>query len=334
VKGWKSSSAFPVVATLKGLGALPTDHALFLGMLGMHGTEAANTAVQASDLLVCIGARFDDRATGKLATFAPDAKVIHMDIDRAELGKLRRPDVGLVGDLRPALSALTFPLETLAWREECLTFKETHQWRYDAPTELVYGPRFLKKLSEAMDENTIIACDVGQHQMWVAQHCRFRHPHQHLTSAGLGTMGYGLPAAIGAHFGRPEATIITVSGDGSIMMNLQELATLRRYQVPVKIVVLDNQALGLVRQWQELFFERRYSEVELPDNPDFVQVAASFGIPGFAVEAGKDEESAIERLLGEPGPQLVHVRIDQEANVWPLVPPNKSNSEMLMGVHR
>jgi acetolactate synthase-1/2/3 large subunit len=328
------TTRIPVVATLKGLGALPTDHALFLGMLGMHGTEAANTAVQASDLLVCVGARFDDRATGKLATFAPDAKVIHMDIDRAELGKLRRPDVGLVGDLRPALSALTFPLETLAWREECLTFKETHQWRYDAPTELVYGPRFLKKLSEAMDENTIIACDVGQHQMWVAQHCRFRHPHQHLTSAGLGTMGYGLPAAIGAHFGRPEATIITVSGDGSIMMNLQELATLRRYQVPVKIVVLDNQALGLVRQWQELFFERRYSEVELPDNPDFVQVAASFGIPGFAVEAGKDEESAIERLLGEPGPQLVHVRIDQEANVWPLVPPNKSNSEMLMGVHR
>jgi acetolactate synthase-1/2/3 large subunit len=328
------TTRIPVVATLKGLGALPTDHALFLGMLGMHGTKTANTAVQETDLLICVGARFDDRATGKLSAFAPHAKVIHMDMDRSELGKLRQPHVGLLGDLRPTLTALALPLDNLTWREECLRSKEKNRWRYDVPTQRVYAPRFLKRLSEAMDENTVIACDVGQHQMWVAQHCRFRHPRQHLTSAGLGAMGYGLPAAIGAHFGHPDSTVINVSGDGSIMMNFQELDTIQRYRIPVKIVVMDNQALGLVRQWQELFFERRYSEVDLSDSVDFVRVAGSFGIPGFTVEGSKDEESAIERLLSEPGPQLVRVKIDREANVWPLVPPNKSNSEMLMGVHK
>ena len=196
----------PVVATLKGLGSLPTDHELFLGMIGMHGFRAANLAVQGCDLLLSIGARFDDRATGKLSTFAPHARVIHLDVDPAEVGKLRRPDASVVGNLQSALRALSFPVEIGDWQRECLTNKAKHAWSYDAPTKLIYAPRFLKQLSEALGaEETIIACDVGQHQMWVAQHCHFQRPEQHLTSGGLGTMGYGLPAAMGAQCGDGRA---------------------------------------------------------------------------------------------------------------------------------
>ncbi len=329
------ATRIPVVATLKGLGSLPTDHELFLGMIGMHGFRAANLAVQGCDLLLSIGARFDDRATGKLSTFAPSAKVIHLDVDPAEVGKLRRPDASVVGNLQSALRALSFPIEIGDWQKECLANKAKHAWSYDAPTKLIYAPRFLKQLSEALGaEETIIACDVGQHQMWVAQHCHFQRPEQHLTSGGLGTMGYGLPAAIGAQLGRPDALVINVTGDGSIMMNLQELATIKRYNLPIKIVLFDNRALGLVRQWQELFFTRRYSEVDLSDNPDFARVAESFGIPAFRVEYQHEVESAIDRLLSADGPMLLHVCIDQEANVWPLVAPGASNSEMLEGVHK
>ncbi len=329
------ATRIPVVATLKGLGSLPTDHELFLGMIGMHGFRAANLAVQGCDLLLSIGARFDDRATGKLSTFAPSAKVIHLDVDPAEVGKLRRPDASVVGNLQSALRALSFPVEIGDWQRECLANKAKHAWSYDAPTKLIYAPRFLKQLSEALGaEETIIACDVGQHQMWVAQHCHFQRPEQHLTSGGLGTMGYGLPAAMGAQLGRPGALVINVTGDGSIMMNLQELATIKRYNLPIKIVLFDNRALGLVRQWQELFFTRRYSEVDLSDNPDFARVAESFGIPAFRVEYQHEVESAIDRLLSADGPMLLHVCIDQEANVWPLVAPGASNSEMLEGVHK
>ena len=324
----------PVTTTLKGLGVLPTDHELFLGMLGMHGTKAANLAIRDCDLLVGVGVRFDDRATGKLAEFAPNAKVLHLDVDPAEVGKLRRPDVALVGSLEASLEALESSLDIASWRVTCARLKEEHQWDYDMPADGIYGPRFLKKLSEAADPGTIFACDVGQHQMWVAQHCRFERPEQHLTSAGLGTMGYGLPAAIGAQFGCPDRTVVNVTGDGSIMMNFQELVTLARYRVPVKIVVLDNQSLGLVRQWQELFFEGRYSEVDLSDNPDFVCVAESLGIPASRLEQASDEDEVIEKLLRGSGMHLLHVRIDREANVWPLVPPNESNSEMLVGEHK
>jgi acetolactate synthase-1/2/3 large subunit len=319
----------PVVSTLKGLGAIPTSHELFLGMMGMHGMKAANYAVQACDLLICIGARFDDRATGKLAEFAPHAKVIHMDVDPAEVGKLRRPHVPVIGDLRWALLALKCDLDIDPWRRQCTASKEQHSWDYGAPGPGVYAPWFLKRLSELSGENTIVACDVGQHQMWVAQHFHFDRPEQHLTSGGLGTMGFGLPAAIGAQLAFPDACVINVSGDGSIMMNLQELATLRRYDLPVKIVLFDNRALGMVRQWQELFFDRRYSEVDLSDNPDFTLVAESMGIPAFRVEAKEEVDTAIERLLREPGPVLAHVLIEQEANVWPIVGPGRSNSEMM-----
>jgi acetolactate synthase I/II/III large subunit len=324
------TTRIPVVATLKGLGALPTTHELALGMMGMHGTKTANHAVQTCDLLICVGARFDDRATGRLNAFAPSAKVIHLDVDRAEIGKLRRADVPVIGNLRHALKALTCKLaEIEPWRRECTVSKETHAWDYAAPGTEVYAPGFLKTLSDRAGDDSIVACDVGQHQMWVAQHFHFNRPSQHLSSGGLGTMGYGLPAAIGAQLAFPNACVINVSGDGSIMMNLQELATLRRYDLPVKIVLFDNRALGMVRQWQELFHDKRYSEVDLSDNPDFCRVAESMGIPAFRVEDRADVSGAIDRLLAEPGPVLAHVLIHQEANVWPIVGPGRSNSEML-----
>ncbi len=330
-RGFVKAARIPLVHTLKGLGTLPYDDPLFLGMLGMHGFKQSNLAVQECDVLVCIGARFDDRATGKLAEFAPNAKVIHMDADPSEVGKLRRTEAGIVGDLRVALRELTRPLPQIAeWREQCLKYKRDYAWNYNAPGDGVYVPAMLKELGDRADEKTIITCDVGQHQMWVAQHYGFRRPELHLTSGGSGTMGFGLPAAIGAQLARPDCRVICVSGDGSIMMNIQELATLKRYNIPVKILLVDNQALGMVRQWQELFFAKKYSEIDLWDNPDFVKVAEAFGIPAFFVRERKDVPRAIDRLLNERGPLLAHVWIEQAANVWPLVPPAMSNAQMML----
>ena len=319
----------PTVQTLKGLGSLPGGHPLALGMVGMHGLRAANLAVQACDLLVCIGARFDDRVTGALATFAPEAKVIHLDIDPAEVGKLRRPEAPVVGDLNHALPALTMPLQIDPWRRWCAASMREHAWDYDPPYPWIYGPRLLRDLGRAADDETYVACDVGQHQMWVAQHYPLGRPEQHLTSGGLGAMGYGLPAAIGAQLARPEATVINVTGDGSFMMNLQELATVRRYDLPLKIVVLDNSCLGMVRQWQEVFMEGRYSEVDLADNPDFVDVAEAFGIEAFRLVDAADVPAAIQRIHHSEGPLLVHVVLERETNVWPLVAPGKSNAHMI-----
>jgi acetolactate synthase-1/2/3 large subunit len=298
-------------------------------MLGMHGFKQSNIAVQECDLLVVIGARFDDRATGKLNEFAPNAKVIHMDADASEISKLRKADAALVGDLRVSLKALARPLPGIAeWRVQCAQYKKDYAWNYNAPTDGVYIPAMLRELAERADDKTVITCDVGQHQMWVAQHYGFRRPDLHLTSGGSGTMGFGLPAAIGAQLARPDCRVICVSGDGSIMMNIQELATLHRYKIPVKILLVDNQALGMVRQWQELFFAKKYSEIDLWDNPDFVRVADAFRIPAFSIREKKDVPRAIDRLLHDPGPLLVHVFIETAANVWPLVPPMKNNAQM------
>jgi acetolactate synthase-1/2/3 large subunit len=328
------ATGIPVVSTLKGLGAVPTDEPAFLGMMGMHGLRAANLAIQDSDLLICVGARFDDRATGKLDGFAPHASVIHLDIDRSEIGKLRAADVALCGDLAHSLRALAERPQIAAWSAQCRSLKAEHAWRYDAPGEGIYVPELLRRLSERAAGEVTFACDVGQHQMWVAQHCLIRRPEHHLTSGGLGAMGFGLPAAIGAQFAAPSRRVIAVTGDGSIMINLQELATIRRYQLPVKILLIDNQALGLVRQWQELFFAGRFSETDLSDNPDFVEVARSFGIPALRLDGRKDMDTAIDALLETDGPLLVHVCIDPQANVWPLVPPGRTNGEMIMGAHR
>jgi acetolactate synthase-1/2/3 large subunit len=323
-------SGLPVTTTLKGLGAIPTDAPEFLGMLGMHGNEAANHAVQQCDVMLYIGGRFDDRATGKLTHFAPTARVIHVDIDPAEVSKLRRPDVAIVGELEPVLDALC-PQSSDAgagWARQCESWKREFAWRYDAPGEGIYAPALLRDLSRARP-GLVFACDVGQHQMWVAQHCRFDDPLQHLTSGGLGAMGYGLPAAIGAKIARPDSTVVCVSGDGSIMMNIQELATLRRYGIDVKIVLLDNSTLGLVRQWQELFFAGNYSEVDLSDNPDFAGVARAFGISARTISQPAEVVGGIGWLLESNEPALLHVKIDPMENVWPLVPPGQANHQMM-----
>ncbi|WP_338056320.1 acetolactate synthase 2 catalytic subunit [Sphingomonas ginkgonis] len=330
LRSFAMRSGIPSVATLKGLGGIPTEARLFLGMLGMHGTRAANLAVEHCDLLICVGARFDDRATGKLDTFAPNAAVIHIDGDAAEIGKLRSADVGIAGDVSAILDRLVArPAELEGWTGECLEQKRLSAPRYDAPGSGIYAPDLLRKLSEAAGDAAIFTCDVGQHQMWVAQHCRFSRPQAHLTSAGLGTMGYGVPAGVGACLADPSATVITVSGDGSFMMNVQELATVRRYRLPLKIVLIDNSQLGMVRQWQELFFEENFSEIDLSDNPDFSEIAHAFGIEAFTIDHRSEVDGAIRRLLDTPGAILCHVRIDPRENVWPLVPPNKSNVEMM-----
>lgn len=323
-------TGMPSVATLKGLGSLAPGTPHYLGMLGMHGTRAANMAIDAADLLVCVGARFDDRATGKLDAFAPRAKVIHIDADPAEINKLRAAEAGLGGDIIAILDALTAtPADIAAWTARCDAWNRQSMPRYDAPGAGVYAPALLHDLSVAAGKRAIFTCDVGQHQMWVAQHCVFHRPQTHLTSAGLGAMGYGIPAGIGALFAEPDATVITVTGDGSIMMNIQELATIRRYGLPLKIVLLDNSQLGLVRQWQELFFDENFSEVDLYDNPDFAELARAFGIEAFTVDYREQVPAAIDRLLAARGAILCHVRIDSRENVWPLVPPNRSNVEML-----
>ncbi len=323
------TTGMPTVQTLKALGSLPVEHSLSLGMLGMHGLKGANYAVQECDLLVCIGARFDDRVTGALATFAPNAKVVHLDIDPAEVGKRRQPDAPVVGSLKHSMKALSLSLDIEEWRAYCQELKRRYAWDYEPPTEHVYAPRLLRDLGRAAAPNTYITCDVGQHQMWVAQHYPFEHPEHHLTSAGLGAMGYGLPAAIGAQLAHPESRVINVTGDGSFMMNVQELATVKRYNLPIKVVVLDNQCLGMVRQWQDLFLDKRHSEVDLSDNPDFVQLAEAFGFEAFRVTRPEEVAGAIERLHESEGPVLAHVVLDRATQVWPLVPPGKANHEML-----
>ena len=330
VRDFMTRTGVPAVATLKGLGCADPDADLFLGMLGMHGGRAANVAVDESDLLICCGARFDDRATGRLDSFAKGARIIHMDADGAEIGKLRAADVALHGDIADALARLDPGyLDIEPWRDVSRERKARHAFRYDAPGNGVYAPAMLKQLSEAAGDDFVAACDVGQHQMWVAQHCRFARPEAHLTSAGLGAMGYGLPAGIGAAMERPDSKVITITGDGSIMMNIQELATARRYGVPIRILLLDNASLGLVRQWQEYFFDQNFSEIDLYDNPDFAEVAHAFGIEAFTVHSRDEVPAAIDRLLNARGPILAHVLIDPRENVWPLVPPGASNADMM-----
>ncbi|MGN5061016.1 acetolactate synthase 2 catalytic subunit [Aeromonas sp. 6P] len=329
LRDFAAATGMPAVTTLKGIGALDPDSSVYLGMLGMHGTKAANYAVQQCDLLLVVGARFDDRVTGKLEEFAPEAKVIHLDVDAAEFGKRRAAEVGITTDLKQVLPRLAMTLDIAQWREHCAAMAREYAFRYDHPGQAIYAPALLKQLSARLPESSVVACDVGQHQMWVAQHMRFTSPRNHLSSAGLGTMGFGLPAAIGAKMSRPEDEVVLVSGDGSFMMNVQELGTIRRAQLKVKMVLLDNQRLGMVRQWQELFFDGRYSETILSDNPDFVALAAAFGIPGETITCKEQIAGALDRLLASESAYLLHVAISEEENVWPLVPPGVANHQMM-----
>ena len=332
----------PVVSTLKGLGTAPAEYPLNLGMIGMHGNAAANLAVQECDLLIALGARFDDRVTGKLASFAPKANVLHLDIDNSELNKLRQVELAIQSDLATALPLLETELQDIRvnamdnwqpWRQRCEALKTTHAWRYDCPHTGIYAPALLRQLNARLSKHSVVTCDVGQHQMWVAQHMTFDDPKNHLSSGGAGTMGFGLPAAIGASVARPNDMVVAVCGDGSIMMNIQELGTIKRFDLAVKILLIDNAKLGMVKQWQELFFDERLSETDLSDNPEFVALAQAFDIPGQTISDPTEVPAALDAMLAHSGAYLLHVKIDAQDNVWPLVPPGAANEDMIDNEH-
>ncbi|MFZ7240244.1 acetolactate synthase 2 catalytic subunit [Avibacterium avium] len=326
-----ATTEIPSISTLKGLGAILPETPYYMGMIGMHGTKAANLATQESDLLLVFGARFDDRVTGKLDTFAPHAKVIHCDIDVAELGKLRRPDVALRGDLNEIFRALAMKLDLANWHKEINKLKQDFDFRYaeNQGKQPINPWWLLNTVSNQKAKNAIVVTDVGQHQMWSAQHMKHYAPENFITSAGFGSMGFGLPAAIGAQKARPNDDVILITGDGSLMMNVQELGTIKRGKTPVKIILLDNQRLGMVRQWQTLFFQARHSNTILDDNPDFVTLASAFDIKGERIESGEEVQAALDRLFQAEGAYLLHICIPAEENVWPLVPPNACNVDML-----
>lgn len=326
-----AQTQIPSVSTLKGLGSIDPNDDVYMGMIGMHGTKAANFAVQESDLLLVCGARFDDRVTGKLDTFAPHAKVIHCDIDAAEIHKLRRADVALQGDLIQALNALKQELDIEPWREQIRNFKAKLDFTYveNQGNRPIDPWALLNTLSNRKPNNAVICTDVGQHQMWSAQHMKHFAPENYITSAGFGTMGFGLPAAVGAKKARPQDEVILVTGDGSLMMNIQELGSIKRGNLPVKILLLDNQRLGMVRQWQDLFWNKRRSETILDDNPDFVMLANAFGIPAERIESADDVDAALNRLLNSKTAYLLQVCIPPDECVWPLVPPGACNADMV-----
>lgn len=328
------SQDIPVIISMMGKGAFPEDHPLFVGMVGMHGTVPANYAVCECDLLIGVGVRFDDRVTGKIEDFAPRAKIIHIDIDPAEIGKNVPAHIPLVADARLALQALLSelprPQKHPAWRERIRRWQEEYPLRYNKDCGL--KPQYvIEELYRLTQGEAIISTDVGQHQMWAVQYYPVRRPRTFLSSCGLGAMGFGVPAAMGAQIAKPEATVIAITGDGSFQMNSQELATISYYKLPVKIVLLDNGYLGMVRQWQEFFFERRYSYSDLAaGNPDFVKLADAYGIPALRVTERSQVTKALEKALSHNGPFLVDVKIDREENVLPMVPPGGTLSQMVV----
>ncbi len=325
--------SIPVTTTLMGIGCIPGDHPLNLGMLGMHGTEYANFAITESDLLIAIGARFDDRVTGKADKFAPHAKIIHIDIDPAEIGKNKRVDVPIVGDTRLVLKDMVALVKKTgakeAWLKRVKHWKQHHPLKYKKDGKL--HPQFIiQQMNELLHGDAIIVSEVGQNQMWTAQWYKFKNPRTWITSGGLGTMGYGFPAAIGAHFARPDLPVFDIAGDGSIQMNIQEMGTVAANKIPVKIAILNNMYLGMVRQWQELFFDRRYSYTELPP-VEFTKIANAYGIDGVKVESCDDVMPALKAALDCDGPFVLDFRIEREENVFPMVPAGAAINEMIGG---
>jgi len=322
----------PVTTTLMGLGGFPEDHKFSLGMLGMHGTAYANFAVTESDVLVAIGARFDDRITGKLDEFAPNAKIIHIDIDPASISKSIKVDIPIVGDAKLILQELNKHIrfnERKEWFDKIKSWKEKNPLSYKCEGSVIKPQYVIEQICDVGRDNIIITTEVGQNQMWAAQYFTFTKPRTFLSSGGLGTMGYGFPAAIGAQLGCPDKIVVDIAGDGSIQMNIQELSTAARLNIPVKVAILNNGYLGMVRQWQELFYDKRYSNVTLNGNPDFVKLAEAYGAVGFLVEKKEDVRPTIEKAFSTKKPVLMDFRIDPGENVFPMVPAGQAIHRMI-----
>lgn len=332
LKQFVEKHEIPVVNTLLGLGSFPGEHPLFLGMGGMHGTYTSNMAIYESDLLINIGARFDDRLTGKVANFAPGAKVAHIDIDPAEIGKIIRTDIPIVADAKKALEALLELKFESPKRADWLTTqtenKEDYPYWYKRDNDKISPQWLLEQVYEASKGEAIVVTDVGQHQMWTAQFYKFNKPHNWITSGGLGTMGFGLPAAIGAQIGRPDDQVIAILGDGGVQMTIQELAVINERKLPVKVFIVNNEALGMVRQWQEEFHGERYSSSLLTQNPDFLKLAEGYGIRSMKVDNEKDVPEVLKDVLAYDGPVVVDFRIDWKTKVLPMIAPGKGINEM------
>jgi acetolactate synthase, large subunit, biosynthetic type len=322
----------PVTSTLLGLGAFPGDKNLFLGMLGMHGTAAANIATLEADLIIGMGFRFDDRITGNIEKFCPNAKIIHIDIDPSEIEKNKKVDIALVGDLKKVLTLLNkkrIELKDICeWRDRVEYLKRRYSLIVPDCKEGLTTQRVFREIDRVLKGEGVIATDVGQHQMWSALHLTYRNPNSIISSGGGGTMGFGLPSAIGAQVACPDKKIISIVGDGGFQMNIQELILLRAYKLPVKVFIMNNSYLGMVRQWQELFHERRYSEVNLEINPDFVKVAEAYGVKSVTLESEEDLEK-IDEILKSDEPILVNCIVKKEENVYPMIPAGKSVEDMI-----
>ena len=324
----------PVTSTLMGLGAFPDTHPLSLKMLGMHGTAYANYATSNCDVLIAVGSRFDDRVTGKLDEFASKATIIHIDIDPTSVSKNVPVDIPVVGDAKTILSELINEVNEnprTDWLKQIKEWKENHPLSYSADG---LRPQYIiEKLYDlTKDQKTIISTEVGQHQMWTALFYKFIKSRTLVTSGGLGTMGFGLPAAIGAQVGKPDHLVVNIAGDGSIQMNIQELVTLRNYKLPVKILILNNGYLGMVRQWQQLFFNKKYAFTDLNNNPDFVDIANAYGIKGIRLEKKEDTENILKEMIAHNGPVLVDARVEREENVFPMVPAGEAIDRMIGGM--
>ncbi|ASY25287.1 acetolactate synthase I/II/III large subunit [Candidatus Planktophila lacus] len=333
----------PVVTTLMARGAFPDSHPLHMGMPGMHGTVAAVTALQKADLLITLGARFDDRVTGKLSTFAPNAKILHADIDPAEIGKNRHADVAVVGDVRETISALIPALKAAlaknqpdlsAWLRQMNSLKSTYPLGYDQPEDGSLSPQHvIQRIGQISGTDTIFTAGVGQHQMWASQFISYEHPRTWLNSGGAGTMGYGVPAAMGAKVGAPDATVWAIDGDGCFQMTNQELVTCALNNIPIKVAIINNESLGMVRQWQTLFYEGRYSNTNLESKrvPNFPMLAESMGCVGLACERPEDLDKTIEKAMSiNDQPVVVDFRVHRDAMVWPMVAAGTSNDEIMI----
>ena len=332
--------SIPVTCTLMGLGGFPATDPLWLGMVGMHGTYAANLAINNCDVLMCVGARFDDRVTGRLAAFAPKARIVHIDIDPTSIRKNVEVQVPVVGDCRMALEGISeicdAKLENKDWAgEHAAWLAAVAEWKSSKP--LCYQENgnikpqaVIEALYDITGGDAIIATEVGQHQMWVAQFYSFTKPRTLLTSGGLGTMGYGFPASVGAQFAFPDKTVIAVAGDGSLQMNIQELATVVSNKLPIKVVILNNRYLGMVRQWQELFYNNNYSSTNMEAQPDFVKLAEAYGAEGYRIEKAEDMRAVLEKALASPNPAFIDVVVEREENVYPIVPAGAALDEMLL----